>query len=90
MSNLNTNANPQNHMNMNIKMADTKPIRCDKCESSIFTAALHFRRVSALVSPTAQEAVVPLNIYVCHDCGHINDEFLPKELSRDDLLSKKK
>ena len=90
MSNLNTNANPQNHMNMNIKMADTKPICCDKCGGSIFTAALHFRRVSALVSPTAQEAVVPLNIYVCHSCGHINDEFLPKDLDKDDILPKKK
>ena len=78
MSNLNTNANPQNHMNMNIKMEDTTEIACDNCGGVTFEAVMYFRRVSALVSPTAQEAVVPLNLYACKRCHHVNKEFLPQ------------
>tara|TARA_R100001443_G_scaffold73397_1_gene81322 strand:+ start:508 stop:798 length:291 start_codon:yes stop_codon:yes gene_type:complete len=87
MSSLNTNVNPQNHMNMNIKMEDTTEICCDNCGGVTFEMVLYFRRVSALVSPTAQEAVVPLNLYACKRCQHINKEFLPKgvEITKDKM-----
>ena len=87
MSNLNTNANPQNHMNMNIKIEDTTEIACDNCGGVTFETVMYFRRVSALVSPTAQEAVVPLQMYACKRCHHVNKEFLPKgvEISEDKM-----
>ena len=37
-----------------------------------------FKRLSALVSPSGKEQLVPIPVFRCDDCGHINDEFLPK------------
>ena len=34
------------------------------------------KRLSALVSPNGQEAIVPVMAFACDTCGHINDEFL--------------
>ena len=33
------------------------------------------KRLSALVSPNGQEAIVPVMAFACDSCGHINDEF---------------
>ena len=78
MSTLNTNMNQQGHMNLNIKMSDTTAIECDKCGHHLFEQATLLRKVSALVSPTAQEALVPIVVMACKKCGHINKDFLPE------------
>ena len=40
--------------------------------------ATMFKKLSALLSPTGKEQVVPIPVYRCDECGHINDGFLPK------------
>ena len=35
-------------------------------------------KISAVLSPTGKESMIPLQIYKCDKCGHINKEFLPK------------
>ena len=37
------------------------------------------RKLSALLSPTGQEAMIPIQVFACAKCGHINKGFLPKE-----------
>ena len=36
-------------------------------------------RVSALISPSGKEQIVPIPTFRCDDCGFINDEFRPIE-----------
>ena len=62
---------------MQIKASDLKDITCDECESKVFREATMFKRLSALVSPTGKEQIVPLPIFRCDECGNINAEFLP-------------
>ena len=81
MSTLNTNMNPQNHMNLNLKMEDTTAIVCDECGHNLFENATLLRKVSALVSPTAQEAMVPIIVMACKKCAHVNNEFLPEGIA---------
>lgn len=68
---------------LNLSMADTSAITCTKCGSHKFVSIALLRRVSPLVSPTAQEAVVPISSYACHDCGWLNQAFLPAGLTED-------
>tara|TARA_Y100000592_G_C5390588_1_gene278052 strand:- start:307 stop:588 length:282 start_codon:yes stop_codon:yes gene_type:complete len=89
MSNANTNLNPQGDMNLNLKMSDTTEIVCDNCGHTIFEQALMLRRVSALVSPTAQESVVPIQVMCCKKCHHVNDAFLPSGLKSTDVKMSK-
>tara|TARA_B110000902_G_scaffold150931_1_gene173503 strand:+ start:171 stop:290 length:120 start_codon:yes stop_codon:yes gene_type:complete len=37
------------------------------------------RKLSALLSPTGQQSMIPIQVFACAKCGHINKVFLPKE-----------
>jgi len=40
------------------------------------------RKVSKFLTGDAQDGVLPIQTLVCAKCGHINEEFMPKELSK--------
>ena len=58
-----------------IDMSQTTPIKCEKCENSTFKQTLLIRKMSALVSPSGQETVIPIAVFACEKCGHVNSEF---------------
>ena len=58
-----------------IDMSQTTPIKCEKCENSTFKQTLLIRKLSALVSPNGQETVIPVAVFACEKCGHVNSEF---------------
>ena len=70
--------NPQQPQ-MNIDFSQTTPEICEKCENSTFVQVYQMRKLSALLSPTGQESMIPIQIFACAKCGHINKGFLPKE-----------
>ena len=74
--------NPGLQMNtskVQINPNDLEDIVCDKCGSQCFEQTYLFKKLSAVLSPNGQETMIPLQIYRCADCGHINDIFLPKK-----------
>jgi len=72
---MNTNEQPQ----MNIDFSQTTAEVCEKCENDTFTQVYKMRTLSALLSPAGQETKIPVQIFACAKCGHINPGFLPKE-----------
>jgi len=68
---LNTSINP--------KPSDMKDIICDDCGSKYFRSVNAFKRLSALISPSGKEQIIPIPTYRCDDCGFINEEFRPIE-----------
>jgi len=64
--------------NINIKPEDLKDIVCENCGGRFFRQVNAFKRISALISPTGKEQILPVPSFRCDDCGHINDEFMPK------------
>lgn len=74
---LGMNGQPQNPTQLRINADDLKDLVCEECGSKVFREATMFKRLSALVSPTGKEQIVPLPIFRCDDCGNINAEFLP-------------
>ena len=71
---------PTSPPKVSIKASDLKDVLCDNCESKVFKEVIMLKRVSALVSPTGKEQLVPVQVIRCDDCGHINKEFLPKDI----------
>jgi uncharacterized Zn finger protein len=71
--------NPQQPQ-MNIDFSQTTPVVCDECGHDVFTQALKMRKISALLSPTGQETMIPMQVFCCNECGNINKGFLPKEV----------
>ena len=70
--------NPQQPQ-MNIDFSQTTAETCESCGNDTFTQVYQMRTLSALLSPTGEEAKIPIQIFACAKCGHINKGFLPKE-----------
>ena len=64
---------------ISIKPEDLKDICCESCECKYFRQVNAFKRVSALVSPTGKEQIVPVPTFRCDECGFINEEFRPQD-----------
>ena len=64
---------------MQVDMSQTTAEICEKCENDTFTQVYKMRKLSALLSPTGQPTMIPIQVFACAKCGHINKGFLPKE-----------
>ena len=58
-----------------IDVSQTTPLKCEKCENQTFKQTLLIRKMSALVSPNGQEQIIPIGVFACEKCGHVNSEF---------------
>jgi hypothetical protein len=58
-----------------IDFSKTSQIKCDVCENPTLKHTLLLRKLSALVSPTGQETIVPMQVFGCEKCGYVNKEF---------------
>ena len=63
------------NMQEQIDISKTSAIKCEKCENQTFKQSLLLRKLSALVSPNGQETLVPVQVFACEKCGHVNSEF---------------
>jgi len=59
----------------NVDLTHAKDIICEKCECRGFKQTLMLKKLSALLSPTGREAIIPVAAFACEACGHINKEF---------------
>lgn len=71
-----------NQNNINIDLNETLPIICNDCGHEFFTQALMIRKVSGILTGTGQPSYIPIPVFKCSKCGHVNEEFLPKESRR--------
>ena len=62
-------------MQEQIDFSKTTQIKCEACEGATFKQTLLLRKMSALVSPSGQETIVPMQVFACEKCGHVNKEF---------------
>ena len=56
---------------LQIDISKTDTIVCDECGNASFIQAFFLKKVSALVSPTGKEAIVPMQVFSCGNCGAI-------------------
>jgi len=75
----NPNQPTGNNLNMNIKLDQCEDIVCEKCSNPTFRQCVMFKKVSAIYSPTGKASLIPLQVFECSECGHVNDEFIPKQ-----------
>ena len=66
--------NPQ-QPKMNIDFSQTTEVTCDKCGHDVFTQILKMRKLSALLSPTGQETMIPMQLYACIKCDAVPKKF---------------
>jgi hypothetical protein len=88
-----TMSSPQ-QTTVNVDLSSADDITCDSCGNYTFLPVMLMKRLSAIlsptgqeaiipmqVSPTGQEAIIPMQVFSCNACGWINKEFLPMKES---------
>ena len=66
----------------NIDLTHATTLECESCKCKAFKQTLMLKKLSALISPSGQEAIVPVAAFACESCGHINKEFQDAELKQ--------
>ena len=62
---------PPREDGLQIDISKTDTITCENCGNTSFIQAFFLKKVSALVSPTGKEAIVPMQVFSCGNCGTI-------------------
>jgi|TARA_Y100000310_G_scaffold273645_1_gene289210 hypothetical protein len=63
-----------------IDMSQTTKVVCEKCSGLVFEQGLMLRKLSRLVSPNGQEVLIPIAVFMCKNCNHINSDFVESDL----------
>jgi DNA-directed RNA polymerase subunit M/transcription elongation factor TFIIS len=74
----------EQQLNVNITLDKTTGIACDECNNETFQEGFVLRKASRFVTGTAQDALIPISVFVCTKCGHVNEQFLPMQLRNQD------
>lgn len=62
---------------LNIDISKAQDVTCENCGNYTFEEVVLMKRISAILSPTGKEAIVPIPTFACNACGFINKQFLP-------------
>lgn len=62
-----------------IDLSQAKEITCQNCQGSIFLPANKFLKIPKISAGTPQDVLIPVEVYLCGDCGELCEELLPKE-----------
>tara|TARA_R110000803_G_scaffold164017_1_gene227774 strand:- start:595 stop:819 length:225 start_codon:yes stop_codon:yes gene_type:complete len=64
-------------MNQQVDLSNSVEYVCEHCGHDTFETAFKLRKIPAIISPSGEEMLVPIQVFACKECGHINKEFLP-------------
>ena len=65
-----------------IDLSQAQDMNCPHCNYPYFIQAVMMKRISRFVANTAKDAVLPVDVLLCGNCGKPMDELLPAELRR--------
>ena len=65
---------PKNEVKINLE--DQETMKCDNCGNYLFITSFVIKKISAIVSPTGQAGLVPVQVYSCGNCGVVPQKML--------------
>jgi len=54
-----------------LDLANAETMQCEHCSNYLFISATIIKRLSAIVSPTGEETLIPIDVYSCGNCGRV-------------------
>ena len=63
-----------------IDLSKATEMKCQECGGTVFIPGTKFLKISKIVTGTKNDAIIPVELYLCGDCGEINTDLLPDEL----------
>ena len=65
-----------------VDLKDAETMTCQQCDNKIFLQGYVIKRLSAIISPTGQEVISPIQVFNCGSCC----ELLPLGGEIDELI----
>ena len=59
-----------------VDLSKADNVKCDDSGNYLFITSYVIKRVSAILSPSGQEGLVPVQVYSCGNCGQVPKIFL--------------
>tara|TARA_Y100000593_G_C4217466_1_gene289988 strand:- start:467 stop:766 length:300 start_codon:yes stop_codon:yes gene_type:complete len=59
-----------------VDLSRADSIQCGKCDNYLFIQSFVIKKISSIMSPTGKEAIVPVQVYSCGNCGEVPQMFL--------------
>tara|TARA_B100000586_G_C19694556_1_gene254927 strand:+ start:224 stop:472 length:249 start_codon:yes stop_codon:yes gene_type:complete len=73
---------PKPKAQVQVDLKDAETMTCQQCDNKIFIQGYVVKRLSAIISPTGQEVIAPIQVFNCGSCG----ELLPLGGEIDELI----
>ena len=54
-----------------VDLKDAETMTCQQCDNKIFIQGYVIKKLSAIISPTGQEVIAPVQVFNCGNCGEI-------------------
>lgn len=67
----------QPQMSVNINVLELENHKCSECNNVLFQPCVTFKKVSALYTQTGKEELMPIDVFVCSNCGVPMKEYIP-------------
>ena len=65
-----------------IDLSQAKDMNCSKCNNQYFIQAVMVKKISRFVTGTTNDAILPIDVFLCGNCGQPMEELLPKEFRK--------
>jgi hypothetical protein len=59
-----------------LDLSKTEPIACKECGGEVFVQGFAFRKISKILTKKPKDEVIPVELFLCGDCGEVLDELL--------------
>ena len=73
---------PKPKAQVQVDLKDAETMTCQQCDNKIFIQGYVIKKLSAIISPTGQEVIAPIQVFNCGSCG----ELLPLGGDVDELI----
>ena len=62
---------PLPQQKVQVDLQDAETMTCLECNNKIFIQGYVIKKISAIMSPTGQEVIAPVQVFNCGNCGEI-------------------
>ena len=59
-----------------LDLSKTEPISCKKCGGEVFVQGFAFRKISKILTKKPKDEVIPVELFLCGDCGEVLEDLL--------------
>ena len=63
-----------------VSIKQSKSVECVHCGYDIYVNAVHLRKIPKIVVGSPQDVLIPVEVFLCGNCGEVNKELLPAEV----------